>query len=309
MMNLDISTTSAEQVLASQGKSFHWARRLLGSKHAIRATRLYRFCRYIDDLADEEKLSDLAAQRLLEVKQSIILGQSEHAIVHDGLMLINACQVNKNVVLDLVEGIASDTHLVRVRDETCLQLYCYKVAGTVGLMMCQILDTKDPVAYPFAIDLGIAMQLTNICRDIKMDALINRRYIPANLINQLEPESLICPNKQDKDEIKKAVAILLERAEHYYKSGEAGLIYLPLRAHLAILVAARVYREIGRKLKQHDYEYWHERIIVSTPRKVVITIQAFFCFVFSLPWRHHSKPDHAILETTTKHYSDDANRS
>ena len=283
------SSESAENILATKGRSFHWARRLLGKKHALRATRLYRFCRYIDDLGDEEKSTEVSKRKLLETKHSVFSGLSEDEVISDGLSLIKECNIDKVVVFDLIEGVISDTELVRIQDKDCLIRYCYQVAGTVGLMMSQVLDTHAQAAKPFAIDLGIAMQLTNICRDIQTDALLNRRYVPAELVNSLDPESLIYPDDQQKALVRNAVSNLLNCAEQYYISGEAGLSYLPFQARISILVAARVYREIGREHKKKNFEYWHHRIVVSTPRKLFITFTTLFS-VFFTPgfWRRPS---------------------
>lgn len=277
---------SADAVLAAKGRSFHWARRLLGKKQALRATRLYRFCRYIDDVADEADCVELANVRLLEVQQAIICGQASHPVLVDGINLMAECDLDSNVVLDLIAGVLSDTTVVRIEDEYGLLRYCYQVAGTVGLMMCKVLDSPNPAACPYAIDLGIAMQLTNICRDIKTDALMNRRYLPANLVDGLEPAALIDPTAAQQRIIRQAVATLLTLADRYYQSGELGLCYLPLRARGSILVAARVYHEIGVQLRKENYSYWQHRIIVSTPRKLIITLQSLLAVTLSRKfWR------------------------
>jgi phytoene synthase len=284
--------SSADSVLATKGRSFHWARRLLGKIHAARATRLYRLCRYVDDLGDEENSIEVARQQLLEAKHAISSGQSDNEILLDGLSLLQECHIDQAIVLDLIAGVDSDTHLVRVQDQEALLKYCYQVAGTVGLMMSKVLDTNDKAAYPFAIDLGIAMQLTNICRDIKEDALANRRYVPGHLINNFEPIALIEPDAQQQVLLKQAVAHLLQCAEKYYASGEKGLSYLPLDARFSILVAARVYREIGRELKNQNYAYWHRRIVIPTSRKIVITLQALLSTLVTVNfWRHPEKHD------------------
>lgn len=291
-MGTQTNFSSADNVLANKGRSFHWARRLLGKMHSERATRLYRLCRYIDDLGDEENSVVVSRQKLLEARNAFNLEHSDNEVLNDGLSLLNECQIDKSIVLDLIAGVDSDTQLVRIEDQDALLRYCYQVAGTVGLMMSKALDTHDEAAYPFAIDLGIAMQITNICRDVKVDALANRRYIPANLVQDFEPIALIDPNEQQKKLIQSAVANLLDCAEKYYASGEKGLPYLPLEARLSILVAARVYREIGRELKNQNYEYWHRRIVVSTPRKIVITVQALASSLLSLNfWRRPKQHD------------------
>lgn len=286
------NSSSAESILFSKGKSFHWARHLLEKHQAERATRLYRLCRYIDDLGDEENSVEISIQKLMDAKNAIDSGHAEGEVLIDGLNLMNECGIDKAIVLDLIAGVTSDTQLVRIEDQAQLLRYCYQVAGTVGLMMTKVLDTHDKAAYPFAIDLGIAMQLTNICRDIKEDALVNRRYIPSDLVKNLEPISLIHPNEQQKNIVIAAVENLLDSAEKYYQSGEKGLSYLPFQARLSILVAARVYREIGRELLMQNGEYWHRRITISMPRKMMITLQSICFALFNVNfWRYPKKHD------------------
>ena len=291
-MVMNDALADADRVLAAKGKSFYWARQLLGPKHASRATRLYRFCRYVDDLADEDQLAVRSKKNIAALRESILSGSTTDAVIQDGLTLINDCQIDKRVVLDLIAGIWSDTELVRMADNAHLMQYCYQVAGTVGLMMCRVLNTNHPEAEPFAIDLGIAMQLTNICRDVQTDALVDRRYIPSALVNDLAPSELVAPSEEHKELVKQAVATLLDLADAYYQSGEKGLSYLPFRARLAILVAARLYREIGQKLRRRQCEYWHQRIVVSKAKKVMITLEVLLTAPLTLKfWRYPSRHD------------------
>ena len=291
-MTLANDTLDADRVLAAKGKSFYWARHLLGPKHASRATRLYRFCRYVDDLADEDQSAARSTKNIAALRDSILSGSTEDVVVQDGLALINECQIDKRAVLDLIAGVWSDTELVRMADDAHLVQYCYQVAGTVGLMMCKVLDVDHPEAEAFAIDLGIAMQLTNVCRDIQADALVDRRYIPSALVNGLDPSELIHPSQAYKQMVQQAVATLLDRADDYYQSGERGLSYLPFRARLAILVAARLYREIGQKLRRQECEYWHQRIVVSKAKKLMLTIEVFLTAPFTAKfWRYPSQHD------------------
>ena len=291
-MTLANDTLDPDRVLAAKGKSFYWARHLLGPRHASRATRLYRFCRYVDDLADEDQSVASAKKNIAALRDSILSGSTEDVVVQDGITLINDCQIDKRVVLDLIAGVCSDTELVRMADEAHLIQYCYQVAGTVGLMMCKVLDVDHPKAEAFAIDLGMAMQLTNVCRDIQADALVDRRYIPSALVDGLAPSELIEPSDAHKKMVKQAVATLLNLADDYYQSGEQGLSYLPFRARLSILVAARLYREIGQQLRRQECEYWHQRIVVSKAKKLMLTTEVFLTAPFTTKfWRYPSQHD------------------
>ena len=274
----DTPFASADKLLAQRGHSFHWARRLLSARHAERATRLYGFCRRIDDLADDlvdERASSAAAHEALAVvRLALQTGQSSDAALCDMLQLMHDCGIAPAIPLELIQGVESDLGEVRVADMTELLRYAYRVAGTVGLMMTAALDVTIPGALPHAIDLGIAMQLTNICRDVREDALLGRRYLPASLVGSVEPAALVAPVGAVRAAAVHAVRTLLDLADRHYASGEQGLRYLPVGARAGILVAARMYREIGVVLRQRDFDCWSSRARVGTLSKTVITLGA-----------------------------------
>ena len=283
-------TASADSVLAEKGRSFHWARHLLGPVHAARATRLYRLCRYIDDLADEGSSAELARQALMAAAASIRAGHSTDPILQDGLALMQECDIDANILLELIAGVQSDLETVRMPDFDSLLRYCYQVAGTVGLMMCKVLDTNDRAAFAHAVDLGIAMQLTNICRDIAADADVDRRYLPATLVGDLAPAQLLNPTAHLRAHVQDCIGILLDCADTYYQSGELGLSYLPWRTRGGILVAARVYRAIGSQLRAREQAYLNGRVVVPAWRKSAVTSQALVAIPFSRFFWQHSVP-------------------
>lgn len=271
----------AEDLLAAKGRSFHWARSLIGARYAPRATRLYGFCRHLDDLADEAGSPEGARSSLDAARRDISAGSSSDPAIRDGLALIKECGIEVTLVLELIAGAASDLECVRMGDESELLRYCYRVAGTVGLMMCRVLDVDDPAAFAHAIDLGIAMQLTNICRDVGADALMGRRYLPATSVGDIAPGELVTPSPPIRRQIQKGILHLLSLAENYYRSGEAGLAYLPLQARAGILVAARVYRAIGEDLRSRGGDCWSRRAVVSPFAKTVVTTRALATLPFN----------------------------
>lgn len=291
---------AAQAVLAAKGRSFYWASKLLGNRHADRATRLYGFCRYVDDLADEATspaAAHIALERVAEAIRSRA-NTNHDPLVEDMLALMHECSIDSAIVLELIKGVASDLSTVRIADEAALLRYCYQVAGTVGLMMCAVLDVTDDRAYAHAVDLGIAMQITNICRDVSSDAALNRVYLPASsLLDNVDAPALLNPTAGIQPQVQACVASLLAKAEHYYQSGEQGLAYLPVGARSGILVAARIYRAIGIKQKRGNYNYWHQRIVVSSRQKAVITLHALLTRPITLSfWRPH-RAHNEILHT------------
>jgi phytoene synthase len=293
-------TASADSVLAEKGRSFHWARHLLGPVHAARATRLYRLCRYIDDLADEGDSVVLARQALMDAAVSIREGYSSDPILQDGLALMHECGIDTAIVLELIAGVQSDLESVRMPDLDSLLRYCYQVAGTVGLMMCKVLDTDDRAAFAHAVDLGIAMQLTNICRDIAADAEVDRRYLPATMVGDLAPAQLLNPTAHLRVHVQNCIGVLLDCADTYYHSGELGLSYLPWRVRAGILVAARVYRAIGGQLRAREQTYLNGRVVVPAWRKAAVTAQALGVIPYSrFFWRHPVQHDQRLHSAFT----------
>ncbi len=283
----------ANQMLFAKGRSFHWARHLLNNVHADRATRLYGFCRRVDDLADETTSLSAAHEALFALDRAFETGASSDPLTVDALRLISECGIDPAIPRLLIEGVSGDLKAVGVADVPELLRYCYQVAGTVGLMMSAALDTRDPAAAPHAIDLGIAMQLTNLCRDVADDAQAGRRYLPASLIATMAPARLVSPAGADRVLAQSVVLRLLDLADDYYASGEDGLRYLPSRAGQAILVAARVYQAIGTRLRQRRGDAWSGRMVVRAPAKAAITARALLSP--SRARRPHDQALHAAL--------------
>ena len=265
---------SADLVLSRKGKSFHWARRWMAPAHATRATRLYGFCRYVDDLADEGCTGLPPRAALAMVAQGVASGASQNPIVADAIALMRECRIQPELILTFIDGITSDLDTVRMADEDALLRYCYQAAGTVGSMMCRVLGCDDPAALRHAIDLGIAMQLTNICRDVAADAAAGRCYLPASMIGDVTPQALLGPTLRLQPRLQACIDHLLDTADRYYRSGEAGLAHLPIGARYSILVAARVYREIGTRLRQRGNAYWLGRTVVPQRTRSLVTLRA-----------------------------------
>jgi phytoene synthase len=253
----------------------------------------------LDDLADESSTPTDARSKIESVRKDILDGESADASISDGLTLARELGISREPILELIDGIASDVGEVRIADKDELIRYCYRVAGTVGLMMCRVLDVRSPAAYPYAVDLGIAMQLTNICRDVLEDAARGRRYLPASLIGELSPEELMNPNTAVQAKLAVGVLDLLRLAEDYYRSGEEGLSYLPLRARGAILIASRVYHGIGIDLVSRKGDCWSKRAMVSSSRRALITVSSLISIAlkksFWTPARSHRPELHFAL--------------
>ena len=261
--------------IKSEGKSFYWASFFLPKKNRIAASRLYSICRYLDDVADNSK-SDTSSQ----IKN--IFNQIKENESSEINIFFKKNNINLGILKDLIDGLISDQQNVRVTDEKELIDYSYKVAGTVGLMMLPIINTKDAEARKHAIDLGIAMQLTNIARDVYEDAKMNRLYLPKEWLGQVSVSDLI-DNKLD-DQKKRLIELsiknLIELSDKFYANGFSGMKFIPLRTRLAIFFAAKIYKGIGEKIKSGGYVYKLERIYLNKLEKLWITIISIPEFLF-----------------------------
>ena len=260
----DYAASAAEGTLKRHGKSFHFAGKFLPKQSFGRCARLYQFCRFLDDLSDECDDPKLAAQQLGQIENDLLQADRRHPAVADFLDLAHECDLDLDPAVELVRGVRGDLTGVAFDREAELKQYAYRVAGTVGLMMSGVLGAKSPSAFRHAIDLGVAMQLTNIARDVSEDAKNGRRYLPADFFGKTPSiETLAAGHTETCEDIRRVVRWLLEEADRYYHSGIAGLAYLPLRARLGILVAARLYQSIGSEIRQMEFVVWEGRAKVS----------------------------------------------
>jgi len=189
---------------------------------------------------------------------------------------------------DLVDGFAMDAEGVRYSSMAALDLYAYRVAGVVGLMMCHVLGVRDSRCVPQAARLGMAMQLTNICRDVVDDWHGGRQYLPTD---QVAPDELgkaaevSLPTNSARATVARAVSALLDRADLYYASGMRGLRDLGWRDALAIGAAARIYRAIGRRIASRQFDVFAGRAMVSLPTKLGLTLGSAWALLLDLPRR------------------------
>jgi len=267
----------AEMTLRQGGRTFHWARRFLGRGMGQDAARLYAFCRLLDDLADGDLPN--GARRLMAMRDHLMgyANTSDPALL-EFRPFMREVNLPEDVLIALIDGLIMDQEEVLLGTREDLIRYGYHVAGTVGIMMCRILDADSPKAMAFAIDLGIAMQLTNIARDVLEDARMGRRYLPGEWVAHMSPREIVLAAEEADTimirQVSEGIHRTLALAEAYYESGIAGLSYLPMRAHAAILIAARAYRQIGLQLARQGCNWQDGRQVTSTATKAWTSIRA-----------------------------------
>ena len=250
-----------QSYLSIYAKSFNWAGFFLPKKTYLKCSALYDFCRVADNIADSNEAIELKKIKFLDFQNNFNNKKFDDPIIKNMWQLINEFNIPLKVVNDLLNGINSDIQRsIKLHKKKDLLLYSYRVAGTVGLMMAKILRVNKKHALKSAIDLGIAMQLTNISRDVVEDLNFGRSYIDLNF-----------------EEIKSTIKL----SESYYENSFYSIKEIPLAFRFAILVARRVYRKIGYKiLKKQNLENYKKsgKIYVTKIEKIIQTL----CSVYDL---------------------------
>ena len=265
---------SASQTMKRNGKSFWFASIFLPKVTALAAARLYRFCRTMDDLADTAVTPE-NQEALAIVREHLRQGETSQPLVADFLALVRQYDLSLDVADHLIATFLEDaTTKLHVEDERQLVCYCYGVAGTVGLLMMPILGAAGPDARRAAMHLGIAMQMTNIARDVLEDAQNGRRYLPGCWVNGLRAHE-IESGLVARELIAQAVARLLGLADQYYDSAASGFALLPPNTRKGIEIAATVYREIGVKLRRRQLTWWQGRVRISRQRKLWLAAKVY----------------------------------
>ena len=252
---------AGQSYLSIYAKSFNWAGFFLPKKTYSKCSALYDFCRVADNIADSNEAIELKQIKFLDFQNDFNNKKFDDPIIKNMWQLINEFNIPMEVVHDLLDGINSDIQQsIKLHKKKDLLLYSYRVAGTVGLMMAKILRVNKKHALKSAIDLGIAMQLTNISRDVVEDLNFGRSYIDLNF-----------------EEIRSTIKL----SESYYENSFYSIKEIPLAFRFAILVARRVYRKIGYKiLKKQNLENYKKsgKIYVTNIEKIIET----FCSVYDL---------------------------
>jgi 15-cis-phytoene synthase len=279
-------------MITKGSKSFSLAARLFDSETRDAAFFLYGWCRYCDDQVDQagmEANREQLEQRLrtlAEATRSAFSGAAQEQAVFIAMQyIVRRYSIPAHYALELIEGMAMDARGTRYQTFNDLSLYCYRVAGTVGLMMSHVMGLRDEQALKHAADLGMAMQLTNIARDITEDAEMGRIYLPIQWIEEagMVPEEIAAPKNRQK--LALVTRRLLREAERYYVSGDAGLWHLSFRSACAVAAARHVYAAIGSLLLLKGSSAWDQRTYVTGPQKVSAILGGMVQVLASIPAR------------------------
>ena len=269
-------------LLKKHAKSFYWASFFLSSNTLDKCSSLYNFCRTLDDIVDDDNNLDVKKKIFLKFKKDFENKNLNNQIIKDMWSVIDSVNISKQIVIDLFDGVETDLEKkVAINSKKDLLVYSYRVAGTVGLMMSKILKVKNREALKGAIDLGIAMQLTNIARDVCEDKARNRKYV-----------------KHDFSSIRS----IINDSQAFYEKSFKSISCIPLRSRFSVIVARRIYRKIGDYILKHkNIDNYNNagKIYVPVFEKIVQTFLSIIDFInllFIKNLDYDNKVNHNILE-------------
>ena len=272
---------SNKSYLSVYAKSFSWAGFFLPKETFIKCSALYDFCRIADNIADDDEKIESKEKRFNYFEDDFYKKNFNNPIVKNMWNLIEEFNISLKIVQDLLTGIKSDIKdRVKLNSEKDLLIYSYRVAGTVGLMMAKILRVNKKDSLKSAIDLGIAMQLTNISRDVIEDSKNNRFYINVSF-----------------EEISSTIKL----ADSFYENSFYSIKDIPVSLRFSILVARRIYRKIGHKIlnKKNLKNYQNSgKIYVSNIEKLLETFFSIFDLIklsFSYKRDDQVQHDHDLI--------------
>lgn len=268
----------ARRITAYYSKSFYFSTRMLPKERRWATYALYGFCRHCDNLIDTPRqrteIEIIREMQLLteELQVAYNTGESQHPIIRAFILVAKAYGIPLEYPLDLLKGVAMDVQQTRYQTFDELSLFCYRVAAVVGLMMTHVLGYKDERAFDYAKQLGIAMQLTNILRDIKEDKDMGRIYLPQKDLVRFGVSEQDILKEKITPQLKALMKFQIERADHYYVEAMPGISLLETESQYAIYSAAKIYRGILRKIEDQDYNPFLSRVFVPSSQKIGILL-------------------------------------
>ena len=272
---------SGKSYLSVYAKSFNWAGFFLPKETLKKCSALYDFCRVADNIADDDGEIESKKKKFDQFENDFNQKKFNDPIIKNMWDLIEEFKISLKIVQDLLIGIKLDIKdKVKLNSKKELLIYSYRVAGTVGLMMAKILKVNKKSSLKSAIDLGIAMQLTNISRDVIEDSKNNRFYINENF-----------------EEISSTINL----ADTFYKNSFYSIKEIPISFRFSILVARRIYRKIGHKIlsKKNLENYQNSgKIYVLNAEKILETFLSIFDLIklsFSYKKDDQIQHDHSLI--------------
>lgn len=256
-----------EAITRRCSKSFYLATVLLPRVKRRAVRTLYAFCRQSDDLVDISPTPPVAGfERWVAhaQKESLV---TDNPILYAWHDLRTRYQLSSEIIADLLAGIRMDLSINRYATFADLWLYCYRVAGTVGLLSMQIIGSQ-PGAEPYAIKLGVALQLTNILRDVGEDAQHNRIYLPQDELAAYGLTDADVLSGNNNAQWQRLMRFQIQRARQFYQEAWPGIPLLNRDSRHAVAAAAVLYRAILNKIEANQYDNFSQRAFVPKHEKL-----------------------------------------
>jgi phytoene synthase len=266
----------AKEIAKKSNSSFYYAFNLLPAEQRDAMNTVYAFCRQTDDIVDEGTISDdIKYEKLrkwrIELEKSLD-GQSEYHLINKLSKTIQNFKIPLEPFFDLIKGMEMDLQKKRYLTFNDLQTYCYNVASTVGLMCIEIFGYRHTSAKDFAVNLGIALQLTNILRDIKKDAEKGRIYLPKEDMDKFNYNETDIFNNTYNENFQRMMEYQVERASEYFNAATACLNREDKKAMFAARAMQHIYSRTLNKIVDADYNVYQNKIKISTFKKVGISL-------------------------------------
>ena len=274
------------EVTRLHAKSFYFAAKFLPRRKQLPIYALYSLCRHVDDEVDEAEVNSEteAVEAIERWKQKLnevykgnqnFNGKNSQLTTHNSQLVLIAWKdllqnykIPQNLPLELMKGVLMDTHINRYETFDELYVYCYRVASTVGLMSSEIFGYEKRETLDYAEALGIAMQLTNILRDVKEDAAMNRIYLPQEDLRKFNvTEKQIFENKFDEN-FTRLIRFEIKRAREFYRKAEKGIPLLKKDTRFTVLLASRIYGRILDEIERQNYDIFSKRAHTTARQKV-----------------------------------------
>jgi phytoene synthase len=267
-----------QQKAANSGSSFYYSFLFLPAEKRKAITALYAFCREVDDVVDECLDPGVAESKLnwwREEIDALYEGNAKHPVSRALRTSMEHFHLHREYFEEIISGMQMDLHINRYNTFDELKLYCHRVAGVVGLLAVEIFGSSHRDTLKFAENLGMALQLTNIIRDVKEDAMRNRVYIPADELQKFNVQESDLQLPKTTAHVKKMLEFQMQRAQDYYRKALSCLPECDRYNQVSSLVMAAIYQALLSEISKDDFQVMEHRIKLTPVRKLWIAWKTY----------------------------------
>jgi len=267
-----------QQKAANSGSSFYYSFLFLPADKRKAITALYAFCREVDDIVDDCTDAAIAESKLNWWRQEIgrlYAGNPEHPVSKSLHTALDQFDLQQEYFNEIIDGMHMDLHITQYNSFHDLSLYCHRAAGVVGLLAAEIFGCSHRDTLKFAENLGTAMQLTNIIRDVREDAFLGRVYLPEDDLQQFNVKVTDLHLVKTTEAVKSLLAFEVERAQEYYAKAFSLLPEQDRYNQLSSLIMAEIYMKLLDEIRNDGYQVMEHRIKLTPLRKLWIAWKTF----------------------------------